>query len=441
MRVPRSARRRRFAAAGLVTLGSLVANAAAYLLHLPASRWLGPEGYGAFAALLAAQLLVAVPALALQNVVARDRVRGAPDRELRGLGARVALLVAVVAAVALWPVAALVDTPVAATAAALASGPVLCLVAAEQGLLQGRERFAGLGATLALVGVAKVAPAVAVLAAGGGLAPTFLAGAAGLAAAWLACRLAVSRLDSTRLDPTRHDRSPHDSTPHTTTPPTAAEYAPGGVAAVLAAGQVQLVMIALTSVDVVVSRALLDEADAGRYALGAVAAKAAFWLPAAVGTVLYPRMADAAAHRGAIRTAVGVLLAIGAVVVGAAALAAPLVPAVVGADYRPVAGLLWAFALVGVVLSVLQALLLWTIATERTAHAWLAWAGLGVTLVAIWCAPRTVGGVLSATAAGVVVTTCAVALRARLVRSASGARPSDASDRRPGRSGADDAAL
>lgn len=167
-------------------------------------------------------------------------------------------------------------------------------------------------------------------------------------------------------------------------------------------------MMALTSVDLLLARALLSPEDAGRYALGAVAAKAAFWLPQAVGTVLYPRMADPAGHRGAVRSAVGVLLGIGAVVVLGAAAAAPLVPVLVGADYQPVAGLLWAFAALGVTLSVLQAFLLATIASDRTVEAGIAWCGLALTAVAVWLAPREVAGVLGA-ALGVVVVTTLVA--------------------------------
>jgi len=184
------------------------------------------------------------------------------------------------------------------------------------------------------------------------------------------------------------------------------------VAAVLAAGQVQLVMMALTSVDLILARTLLEPEDAGRYALGAVAAKAAFWLPQAVGTVLYPRMADPAGHRGAVRAAVGVLLGIGALVVVAAAVVAPLVPALVGEAYRPVAGLLWGFAALGVVLSVLQALLLATIATDRTVEAGIAWAGLVLTAVAVWAAPREVTAVLGATLVVVSLTTLAAGWRA-----------------------------
>src|SRR5699024_11238587 len=110
-----------------------------------ASRWLGPEGYGAFAALLSAQLLVAVPSLALQAVVARELVRGVAPETLRSLGRRVALLVALVAALAVVPVSLLLDTSVAATAAALARGPVPCLVATGQGELRGCGRVRASG--------------------------------------------------------------------------------------------------------------------------------------------------------------------------------------------------------------------------------------------------------------------------------------------------------
>ncbi len=397
---PGSATRRFLTGAGAVTAGSMLANIAAYLLHLPASRWLGPEGYGAFAALLSAQLLVAVPSLALQAVVARDHVRGVPDEVLRSLGRRVALLVAVVAALAVVPVSLLLDTPVLATAAALAPGPVLCLLTTEQGVLQGAERFRALGGVLALAGAGKVVPAVAVLAAGGGVGLALAAGAVGVTVAWLVAGW-ISTLG-----------------PGAWRPPTGTSSTSPGVAAVLAAGQVQLVLMALTSVDLLLARALLSPGDAGRYALGAVAAKAAFWLPQAVGTVLYPRMADPAGHRGAVRSAVGVLLGIGAVVVIGAAAAAPLVPVVVGEAYRPVAGLLWAFAALGVTLSVLQAFLLASIASDRTVEAAIAWCGLVLTAVAVWLAPRGVESVLGATLVAVALTTVAAGWRALRVRPA-----------------------
>ena len=83
-------------------VGSMTANVASYLLAWLASRWLGPVGYGEFASLLAAQLVLAVPALALQTVVAREAVRGKSTDALRSLGYRCTAIVAVLA-VALAP--------------------------------------------------------------------------------------------------------------------------------------------------------------------------------------------------------------------------------------------------------------------------------------------------------------------------------------------------
>ncbi|MGB6053045.1 MAG: polysaccharide biosynthesis protein, partial [Rhodococcus sp. (in: high G+C Gram-positive bacteria)] len=124
-----------------VTMGSMAANAASYLLHLPASRLLGVGGYAEFASLLAAQLVLAVPARALQSVVAREVVHGRGSTELRTLGYRSAALVAVIAVLLAPAVAWALDTGVLATASALVVAPVLVLLATEQGLLQGSGRF------------------------------------------------------------------------------------------------------------------------------------------------------------------------------------------------------------------------------------------------------------------------------------------------------------
>ncbi|PND50963.1 polysaccharide biosynthesis protein, partial [Rhodococcus sp. ENV425] len=151
-----------------------------------------------------------------------------------------------------------------------------------------------------------------------------------------------------------------------------------GVPAVLRASQVQLALIALTSLDLLLARAVLDPEDAGLYALGAVATKVAFWLPQAVGVVLYPRMANPAQSAAAVRSALAVLVGIGAVLVAGAAVCAPLVPLLVGDAYAPVQSLLWLFALQGACLAVLQGALLSAIAGERTHLAAVAWAGLAV---------------------------------------------------------------
>lgn len=342
----------------MVTVGSMTANIAAYLLALPALRWLGPAGYGEFASLLAAQLVLAVPALALQTVVAREVVHGKPTAALRALGYRCAAIVGVVALMLVPIMSWALDTSLAATASALVAAPLLVLLATEQGLLQGAGRFAELSVVLAGAGIAKVAPAVAVLAVGAGPGPTLLAGAAGTGLMAFAARLIAGRRVSTA-----------DGEGGATTI---------GVGTVLRASQVQLALIALTSMDLVIARMVLDSHDAGLYAAGAVATKAAFWLPQAIGVVLYPRMANPEQSAGAVRSALGVLTALGAVLVVGAAVAAPLAPILFGDDYAPVQGILWMFAWNGAALAVLQGALLSAIAGERTHLAIVAWIGLAV---------------------------------------------------------------
>ena len=163
----------------------------------------------------------------------------------------------------------------------------------------------------------------------------------------------------------------------------------------LAASQVQLALIALTAVDLILARVVLDGDDASRYALAAIATKVAFWLPQAVGVVLYPQMAKPRESARAMRTALVVLLGLGAVTVGAAALASPLVPLLVGADYAPVQGMLWMFALCGACLALLQGALLASIADERTWLAAIAWVGLAVEITLILTVADTIGRLIA----------------------------------------------
>lgn len=351
----------------MVTVGSMTANIAAYVLQLVALRWLGPSSYGEFASLLAAQLVLAVPALALQSVVAREVVHGKGAVALRALGYRCAAIVGVIALALVPVVSALLDTGAAPTLWALAAAPLLVLLATEQGLLQGSGRFGELSVVLAGAGIAKVVPAVAVLAAGGGPGPMLLAAAVGTGVMVVIARL---------LEHRRGDD--------------AGTAALIGVGTVLRASQVQLAMIALSSVDLLIARTVLSDTDSGIYAAGAVATKAAFWLPQAIGVVLYPRMANPAHSAAAVRSALGVLVGLGAVLVAGAALVAPVATMLFGDDYASVQGILWMFAWNGAALAVLQGALLSAIAGERTHLAIVAWVGLAVEVVLFFTVADTV---------------------------------------------------
>ncbi|WP_244165088.1 polysaccharide biosynthesis protein [Rhodococcoides fascians] len=389
-----SAGRAMVAGMTMVTIGSMTANIASYLLHLPASRLLGVAKYGEFASLLAAQLVLAVPALALQSVVAREVVRGRSTGKLRSLGYRCAGVVAVLSVLAAPIVAVAMDTSVLATTSALVVAPLLVLLATEQGLLQGTARFGRLSIVLASAGFGKVVPAVVALFLGAGPGTVLAVSAAGTGLVALGARLA-------------NREPPGPGGPHT-------GDVRIGVATVLRASQVQLVLILLSSVDLLLARALLTEADAGIYALGAVATKAAFWLPQAVGVVLYPRMANPAHSASALRSALSVVAGIGAVLILGAAVAAGLIPLIVGEDYAAVQGYLWIFALQGACLAVLQSALLWAIAGERTTLAILAWLGLAAEVALLTlCASTVLQFVVVAVsvAATTALAVCVAALR------------------------------
>ncbi|WP_371859386.1 polysaccharide biosynthesis protein [Nocardia speluncae] len=428
----------------LVTAGAMTANIASYLLQLLAGRWLGVAGYSEFASLLAVQLLCAVPALALQNVVARELVHGSDIAALRALRWRCAVLVAAAVVVLVPVVSVLLDVGVAAAAAALGSAPALVVLAGEQGVLQGQKRFRGLAVVLGVTGIAKVVPALVVLAVGGGATAALWAAAGGVAAAAVYGRMVAGpgRVyttgdhGETPAVQARGDSASSGTTPAAEVPmgagitgddgaarskqastgnaisDTGSGVNPGlaDVAAVLRAAQVQAALMALSSADLIVVRMVLEEPDASRYALGTIATKIAFWLPQAVGVVLYPRMAQPASSGSAIRSALAVLAGIGVVAVFGAAMAAPLAPLLAGRDYAPVQGLLWLFALHGAILAVLQGALLSAIAVNRTALATLAWVGLVLEVVLMLVVANSVTGLIMIAALVAGATTALVAL-------------------------------
>ncbi|KXO99486.1 lipopolysaccharide biosynthesis protein [Tsukamurella pseudospumae] len=361
-----------------VTVGSMLANLCSYLVHLPASRWLGPSGYGEFAALLQLVLVLAVPALALQTVVARQVVRGAGAAQMRRLGYVIAVGATLLAGVAVPLAAAGLHTRAITAAAALAAAPALVLLAVEQGVLQGERRFGRLAVLLAVAGLGKLAFSIPGLLVGPG--PALLGTTVGaLVAAGLGRVLAGS--------PPGSDGAP-------SLDPVA------GVRAVLGASSVQLVLAVFASLDLLLARPVLGAAAGGTYALGAVAAKVAFWLPQAVGVVFYPQLATPERARGALRTVLALLIGLGLVCVAGAAICAPLATLLAGAEYRPVQGLLWLFAAQGALIALLQGLLLYAIAIERTRMAGYAWAVLAVEAAVLLTWPRTPAEMITAAALG-----------------------------------------
>ncbi|WP_238423141.1 lipopolysaccharide biosynthesis protein [Gordonia sp. 'Campus'] len=376
-------------AVGSVAVGSMVANLCMYVVHLTASaHFLDVSEYGQFAVLLSAMLVLGVPAMALQNVVAREVVLGRDEHRLRRLGLLSTFWVVGLTVVATPLVAALLRTEVATTAAALGSAPLLALVAAGQGLLQGRGEFRVLSWVLAAVGVLRSVPIVAAFAVGAGPAGGLWAGTVGTAVAAAVVWLVVwSVVGEAR---------------------TAGRVPPGavGVLSVARASQVQLVLIVASSVDLLLSPQVLDSVEVGVYALGAIATKVAFWLPQAIGVVFYPRLADPARSRASLRQAVTVVAGIGVVLTMLAGGAGPVVPLMFGDGYDELVPILWLFAYIGAALAVLQVVLLSAIARDRTRVALGTWVVVAVEVLLI----LTVTGSIVAVAATAAVAVTIAAL-------------------------------
>jgi hypothetical protein len=122
----------------------------------------------------------------------------------------------------------------------------------------------------------------------------------------------------------------------------------------------------LANLDVLLARHYLDRAAAGRYALGAVVAKIAFWAPQFVVTVVFPRLAGGADPRRLLGASALVIGGFGGLLAAALAVAdrLGLVVPVLGGGYAGLGPLLPVFAALGTGLALVQLLLFEGIATR-----------------------------------------------------------------------------
>ncbi len=333
----------------VLAAGMAVANAGNYAFNLVMAFLLGPEAYGALAALLALVLVGSVPGLALQAVVARRTTlaRGAAWPGAGWLVGRAGLglvLLTVLAGPGLVLFLHLDSAvPVLWLALALAPTPLLF---ATQGLLQGRERFGALAAVMVAGAAVKLAAGLALVAAGLGVSGAM----AGVAAGGVLAALAGLRL----------------ARPATAAGTGAARSGAGWWREVGTATAGLLGLFLLANVDVLLARHYLDRAAAGRYALGAVVAKIAFWAPQFVVTVIFPRLVGAADPRRLLAGSALVIAGFGALLGGGLAVADRLglaVP-VLGGGYAGLGPLLPLFAALGTALALVQLLLFEGIATR-----------------------------------------------------------------------------
>ena len=353
--------------AALVSVAYLGANALAYVFTVLAARLLVPSAFGELAALLGVLLVGTVPATGLQTAAALY-LGGTPRSRTPAVLARLhtAALVTALAVVAAGvlvaaPLTALLHLP-DATAVVWLVALLLpsTLVSGYQGILQGTGRYGRLAAVNACVGLAKLVGGTAGLVLGGtptsALAGMTVATVAAAAFGWVCCG---------HPGLSRGVRAPL-------------------VAALRASGAL-LGFVLLLNLDLLLARHHLTAAHAGEYAVGAIVAKVAFWLPQGVGVVMLPRLADEEHRRRLLPSALALVAGVGALLaLGTAALGSAALPLIGGSAYGTTLGAAtWLFAVLGTLLALAQLLLYSGIATSDRLAVGAVWAAAAAEAVAV----------------------------------------------------------
>jgi O-antigen/teichoic acid export membrane protein len=327
--------------AGLVVFaGVAVANAANAAFNLVAGRWLGPGRYSDLAALLAVLGLISFPLGAAQYNIAAWIAALAARRDAGGVAAvgRRSLVIACSAGLAVALLIAALSVPiknvlgVASLPAVLLLAPAALAAAATPavlGLSQGLERFVLFSWAQAAGPVLRVLLVPAALAAGlgvaGAMGTTVIGNLAGIAAAAVVLRECLA--------------------PSTTPSPIDRRTAARAI------GPVTLGIVALTSlttIDVVVAKLAFSSSAAGVYGGASLVARLILYVPAAIASVLLPKVSSrSASGRASGDIIVKSLLATGLLCVVAtvvyAAVPRLLLEAAYGSKYTGAQSFLWLF--------------------------------------------------------------------------------------------------
>lgn len=264
------------------------------------------------------------------------------------------------------------------------------------GLVQGDERLRQYGYAYAAIGVLRAAGGVVAVA----IRPDVTSACAGILVGFLVGSIAGARF----AGPVRPLRR-----------------VPASIVRELAETTGTLVALyALANTDLLLARVFLAGHESGEYAMGALIAKIAFFLPYAVITVLFPKM-TAGTIRHSFLVAVGLSAAIGVVATAATAvLAGPLVWIIGGEKYANFPPLAWLFVLEGGLFAIAQAILYAGFSSRRRVFGLLTAAGfiIQVLVVSLWAHQSVVAILLISlgTAAALVV----VGIVLELVRTRNG---------------------
>ncbi|MEZ0580906.1 lipopolysaccharide biosynthesis protein [Nocardioides sp. MH1] len=329
-----------------IAIATAVMSIGTYAFQMVAARLLGPSDYGAVASMMALLMVLSVVQLGLQATAAR-RIAAAPEdvgaieQTILGTTWRAALALGALTLLAsplVWWLLRL-DGLLSAVLLALCVVPVT-VMGGQAGVLQGERRWLPLGLVYLSVGVPRVVI-------GGGallVSATEASAIAGvLVASWIPVLIGTwvlrNRVHADIV--TAHDRHVRRDVRR--------EAAASSIAL--------LAFLALSNLDVVVARNVLDDHQAGLYAGGLIVTKAVLFLPQFAVVILFPSMSTAGESRAAVLRGLAFLTGLGAACVAGTYVLSDLALVFVGgSEYDDVQSKLWLFAVLGGLLSVLQLL-------------------------------------------------------------------------------------
>jgi O-antigen/teichoic acid export membrane protein len=368
-----------------------VGTALNYVFLVAAGRLLGSDDYGDLAALIGLLSVVLVPTGALQLAVSREVARqlavGHP--ELADGFARAALRAGVLVTAPLLAVALALTLPfrtllnidsAAAVAFAMLGLAAALVFPIATGVLLGYQRFGAIAGMYVLPFALRVALLALTAVAGYRLGGAVLAAAAsGVASAAVA--IALIR------DPLRRGSR-------------VARPALGPFLRYLWPVLVGLVGIAvLTNIDLLVVKARFGGDEAGEYAVASAFARVAFFLPATILAVLFPRTvtrhergedtADILGRSLLVTAAFGTLLTLFYALAGRG-----LVHTSFGGEFADGGALLPPFTIAMTLYALANILVAFDLSRDKTRYAWIVAAAIPIQLVVLGVVPDTVNGVV-----------------------------------------------
>ncbi|MBN1288642.1 MAG: oligosaccharide flippase family protein [Actinobacteria bacterium] len=356
---------------GIMVAATTVASAINYLFNIVMNRLLGKAAFGDLYSMLSALLIITMGALSVQTVItkyiAQFEAEGEQDKVhiLVKKFSKIFLVTgsaAIVLSVALaWPVASVMklESPLYVIILGTTVGIALYLCL-PFGILQGEQRFAGLGIANIGNAVFRMFLGVGLVLAGfgvfGALGATPIAGGAVAAI--------VMYMFRDKLRPPEDTHVEFDILP-------ALKYlAPVAVS-------IFLVYI-LTQVDVILVKILFSRTAAGTYSYAALAGKAVLFLPEGISLVMFPRVSELKARGQPTRRVLAYSLLAVTLMVSAVAGFYALFPdftayLFAGARGKDVVGYMGMFGLVMAIFSVVKMLTFYHLALEKKAFIfWLA---------------------------------------------------------------------